>query len=354
MEPGVGYNFPMRGKGFCRVCLRAVALALAAGILFVGGFAKDRRKDKRKPTSFEKHLRNALNVAKFAEGLYHLPEGIKLVKPENIVELKEMEEPGGVISEDRDYNLKKIKLSKEEFSQLWAQITSEYQKLKVKDEPVRSEEANGTTAYTYNLGKLSYVFKEWIAEVDEEALGDYYAIYYPLRWFKFGDASWLVGLSPARIGFIRPANDKNYYLGSVKGPPYSIAVPLSEKKFDLYVFRKDFNDGTGSYDFAVLRLKDAYKYGFTGSQERYDLWIGWDNASLHVWFEVPKGYEVVGLMPNITKRNVKLKNGEVVPVYARSLYLCLKNERGERYIVSSWVAEGKYGISVGFALGSSE
>ena len=154
------------------------------------------------------------------------------------------------------------------------------------------------------------------------------------------------------IDVIREINGQKYIVGRIRDTPSGILVPIIKENWDLYVFRKEFNDGTGSYDLAVLRLKDAYKYGFTGSQERYDLWIGWDNASLHVWFEVPEGYEVVGLMPEIVKGKVKLKDGEIVNIYVRGMYLALKEkkENGKELLIYVGVGEGKYGITVRFLL----
>ncbi len=74
-------------------------------------------------------------------------------------------------------------------------------------------------------------------------------------------------------------------------------------------------------------------------------------GSLHVWFEVPKGYEVVGLMPEILKIQKKSKD-EVVNIYVRGVYLALKEKRenGKELLGYVGIGEGRYGVVVNFQL----
>ncbi len=58
-------------------------------------------------------------------------------------------------------------------------------------------------------------------------------------------------------------------------------------------------------------------------------------------------------MPSISKLKIKAKDGEVVNVYVRSIYLALKKKgTDERVIVYSGIGEHKYGLNVNFALAS--
>ena len=340
----------MRGKGFCRVCLRAVALALAAGILFVGGFAKDRRKDKRKPTRVEDLLSNPEKGIPYGIKL-NGDEGQKNTGPLNYPALPLVGDEAGSINSP---NTKRIKLKKEEFEQLWNQIVNSGKQLEFNPHElyslkVKTAEVNGVKSYSFNMRGFKKNSQEWVEEHPYEL--ETSVIYFPDKDYDIGDSGWSVAVSPTMIEVIRQINGQKYIVGRIRDSPHDILVPIIKENWDLYVFRKDFNDGTGSYDFAVLRLKDAYKYGFTGSQERYDLWIGWDNASLHVWFEVPKGYEVVGLMPEILKIQKKSED-EVVNIYVRGMYLALKEKRenGKELLIYVGVGETDLATTVNFQL----
>jgi len=158
-----------------------------------------------------------------------------------------------------------------------------------------------------------------------------------------------VGIGSVRL--IREVNGQKYYMPQMFRPgTYTVLRGLRDDKFNLYIFEKDVGNPLHS-DFALLRLKNAEKYGFDAS-ERYDMWIGGDVGSLHAWVEVPKDFEVVGVMPEIGKRMITVPTtGEKIPMYYRGYYIGLKNRiTGERNIFLVSVAEGKYGISVVFAL----
>jgi len=198
----------------------------------------------------------------------------------------------------------------------------------------------------YYMGKEEFRWGEWTLHgnpLDTK----------PKTALRIDDTEWFLTGGLGSVTLLRDIDGTIYKIGHAAFGPYTVLRGLRDNKFDLYVFRKEFNDF--DQEFAVLRLKEAYKYGFPGSQERYDLWMGGDTGSLHVWFEVPEGYEVVGLMPEIVKDKVKFKDGEVINVYTRGMYLALRNkENGKVYIVYIGATEGKYGLVVGFQLGYKE
>ncbi len=168
---------------------------------------------------------------------------------------------------------------------------------------------------------------------------------------KIGSSQWAVNASSINLIMLRKIKGKYYFVPpAINFEVSSYDVALIDGKLNIYVFNKSFNDF--DLDFAVLRLKDAYKYGFSGANERFDLYmkevIG--GGSLPVYVEVPKGYEVVGVTPDIQKVKVRLKDGEIIDVYSRGLFLALqdKNNPKKRAIFYMHVDESKYGIRVAF------
>ncbi len=352
-ELGVGYNWGMRGKGFCRAGKRARGAGKKISTVVLGIFLLLALVDAKDNCCGDTWLRASGGKVKLIR-----------IDFDNVKELPAIDRSGGVISEDADYDdLKKIKLSKKEFDQLWNQIISEHKKLVFNNEEewFKKANVNGVEGVAVNMAKFSEEARKKIRYYmgkEEFRWGEWTLHGNPLDTkpktaLRIDNTEWFLTGGLGSVTLLRDIDGTIYKIGHAAFGPYTVLRGLRDNKFDLYVFGKHIQDFGGyNLNFAVLRLKDAYKYGFTGSQERYDLWIGWDNASLHVWFEVPKGYEVVGLMPSISKFTEKDKDGEIVNIYVRGMYLALKEkkENGKELLIYVGVAEDNLGITVSFQL----
>ena len=256
---------------------------------------------------------------------------------------QQMAYSGGAIASEENSLAKKIKLTDTQFKQLWNQIIEANKKIDVKE--ANGVSVNGVEGFVVNMDKVLNLAKEREFIIKGKEM-------------KIGNSQWAVNACDKGMVILRKIKmDGEYYL---LPPTISFLASLYDDalldgKLNIYVFNKPMKNSRGediNLDFAVLRLKDADEYGFSSASERFDLYmLSIGGGSLHVYVEVPKGYEVVGVMPEIVKTNGKLKDGEVVKIYIRGMYLALKDkETGKRVLFYVGVAEGKYGITVSFAL----
>ncbi|GEM_PF-6087948 len=339
--------------------LSALSLAFILALLSMAGpLGQDHKKKPKKPPapstvpSITDILRNKKGII---EGLN--PKGKKLEKKNglNYPSLPVVRIAPGLAAPGP--GVKEVTLKQKEFEKYWKQILDAEQNIEGVEQNLVEKwlDAGATTinevkTHVFNMALFMDSAEEWVRKHPNEL--DYFLLYYPTEDVDIEGSEWSVAASPSSIFLIRKVYGEKYIVGSSDFIPRKVALPISKGDWHVYIFEKDLEPGNDYIDdFALLRLKNADKYEFDAS-ERYDMWIAYKNGALHAWVEVPKNFEVVGLMPEIGKRMITVPTtGEKIPMYYRGYYIGLKNRvTGERNIFFVSVAEDKYGISVIFGL----
>ncbi len=247
----------------------------------------------------------------------------------------------GAIASEKNASAKKVKLSKKQFNELWNQIMEANKKIEVKE--ANGVLVNGVEGFVLNMDKVLDLSKKmrFIKKGEE---------------IPIGNSQWAVNVSNFDLIMLRKIKGVYYFVPPHKSflaSDWDYDDALRDGKLNVYVFNKHIEDFGGyNLDFAVLRLRDANKYALEDISERFDLYMKSFRGSLHIYVEVPKEYEVEGVMPEIKKMKDRLSNGETLTMYGRGFYLALRDKNSkEEAIFFVVVIESKYGIHVGYVFG---